>query len=108
MRRVIIALVALIALLVLVTTVQAGGGYKGKKCKSPAAKQYSWCKPKPQPPVVVPTAPVATAPAYTGICANGRPAIAGTDGHVPASGNTNDNCDWSVPAQVPHPAYPND
>lgn len=47
-----------------------------------------WCKPAPPvpPPVVVQPPRV---------CADGLPPDAGKDGWVPASGNTNDDCDHS-------------
>jgi hypothetical protein len=45
----------------------------------------------PKPPVVVPAPPSEPGPPR--VCADGLPPDAGKDGHVPASGNGNDDCD---------------
>jgi hypothetical protein len=96
----------LAALLMLTAASATAGGYhKPKQCPPGYTLIYGHCK--PVPPTPTPPGPVGPLEHPTGFCPNGKRAVAGTDGHVPASGNTNDKCDWSAPARVPHPQYPN-
>lgn len=53
------------------------------------------------PTETTPTEPTPTTPENDNLCDDGLPPDAGKDGQVPASGNTNDDCDHSVVPPAP-------